>query len=72
MITKVLLTIIFLAVMVGVVIGLHIVDNQQTSPTPATAPTYASVQTSSEDDYDDIAEYAMIDAGDVYAYLSGF
>ena len=60
------------AVMVGVVIGLHIVDNQQTSPTPATAPTYASVQTSSEDDYDDIAEYAMIDAGDVYAYLSGF
>ncbi|MBR4366459.1 MAG: hypothetical protein IKP43_06740 [Bacteroidaceae bacterium] len=60
------------AVMVGVVIGLHIVDNNQQGPTATPTPTYASVQSSSEDDYEDIAEYAMIDAGDVYAYLSGF
>ncbi|MBR3454633.1 MAG: hypothetical protein IKH26_04845 [Bacteroidaceae bacterium] len=60
------------AVMVGVVIGLHIVDNNQPSTTANSTPTYASVQTTSEEDYDDIAEYAMIDAGDVYAYLSGF
>ena len=60
------------AILAGVVIGLFIVDNQQQSPAPTTAPTYASVQNTSEDDYEDIAEYAMIDAGDVYAYLSGF
>lgn len=60
------------AVMVGVVIGLHIVDNRQNAPAPTTTPTYASVQTVSEEEYEDMAEYAMIDAGDVYAYLSGF
>lgn len=60
------------AILAGVVIGLFIVDNQQQTPAPTTTPTYASVQNASEDDYEDIAEYAMIDAGDVYAYLSGF
>ena len=60
------------AVLAGVVIGLYIVDNQQQTPAPTTTLTYAAVQSVSEDEYEDVAEYAMIDAGDVYAYLSGF
>lgn len=60
------------AVAIGVVCGLYISDTQQNTNTPTHTSSYLTSQNTFEEDYYEIEEYAMIDQGDVYAYLSGF